>query len=557
MPNQGFSHRFVVDPLRCVDEILANIDYESESSVAHRRVNEAVEAWLSNPSNIPMLSPGTFGQPEGPNIRAGSLVRFRGMAQDTSFGQEVYISRYATGQGLRFNAYRDHNPDEPSSETELESAADYRLEHTSMEDRDLWYAVSTPGLTAWAGHRQTVADNPSLRTENPKYPIPGQAHLGVILKLYGLDPNLPPAGVADLVDVVGIVGTCYTSPDLVIHVLGLRKMMDWGLDATYPWIPREMAEFPHVTYQECLQAVSDALGGDGLAAEYLLLQIVGRAPDPTLDAARFNVLNLIFPAGFDTKPLLVALENLVPILSVYTMTIASLNAESLMPRFMDDDAVGLLAGRLQLPSAAFLVVDETGMSEGQLNECGVKNIQGLTELASSARLPYIYPYFQTSLASSMSILAISAKAKALVPSQVCFQVNPLRPPAVGVSDWAALRIYLQAVTRPRAYTIPQAMADTIQANFVERRASAWAAAPEASTPTFTHRDLERQLVLARRIALALEPASPAVALTPRAWERAVGLHGACVDPKSSIGSTPDNLSKSLEQLNIDSPPPCR
>lgn len=253
------------------------------------------------------------------------------MIQDTSFGQEVYISRYASGDEWKFNAYRDHNPDEPSSETEQEQPLDFVVERTAMEDRDLWYAVSTPGLTGWTGHSQATGETSGLRVENPKYPLAGQPHIGVVLKFYGLDPNHPPAGVADLVDVIGVAGTCYSSQDHVIHVLALRKLPDWGLDALYPWVSREMNQFPRALFQECLHALRDVFGGDEKAAEYLLLQIVSRSSVRAPDGCRYNVLNLILPEGFDTKPLMFALENLLPILSVYNMTIPSLNADNSCP----------------------------------------------------------------------------------------------------------------------------------------------------------------------------------------------------------------------------------
>ncbi|KAJ9062342.1 hypothetical protein DSO57_1011695, partial [Entomophthora muscae] len=185
-----------------------------------------MEVWLSNPvnvANIPILNAATLVHLNSAFIQAGSLVRFRGMIQDTSFGQEVYISRYANGHEWKFNAYRDHNPDELSSETEQEQGANFIVERTSMEDRDLWYAVSTPGLSGWTGQAQVSGENQGIRTENPKYPLAGQPHIGVVLKFYGLDPNHPPAGVADLVDIIGVAGTCYSSQDHVIHVLALRK----------------------------------------------------------------------------------------------------------------------------------------------------------------------------------------------------------------------------------------------------------------------------------------------------------------------------------------------
>ncbi|KAJ9051983.1 hypothetical protein DSO57_1038744 [Entomophthora muscae] len=479
------------------------------------------------------------------------------MIQDTSFGQEVYISRYANGHEWKFNAYRDHNPDELSSETEQEQGANFIVERTSMEDRDLWYAVSTPGLSGWTGQAQVSGENQGIRTENPKYPLAGQPHIGVVLKFYGLDPNHPPAGVADLVDIIGVAGTCYSSQDHVIHVLALRKLTDWGADPLHPWINQEVSQSSGLLFQECLLALRGVLGGDERAAEYLLLQILSRSSERAPDACRYNVLNLIFPEGFDTKPLVLALENLLPILSVYNMTISSLNVDHLMPRFVDDDSAGLLAGRLQLPSATFLVIDETNMDEGQLNDCGVKNIQAIAELASNSRLPYIYPYFQTSLASNMSILALSTKSRALVPSQICFQVSPTFPAsAASQIDWAGLRTYIRAVSRPRTYTIPQDMADIIQNNFVEQRQHAWAQTPESSTPTFTHQDLERQLLLARLIALSLDPLSSTVVLSPVPWERAVLLHNASLEAKGvTPGITEANLSKSLGKLRIDSPPP--
>lgn len=567
--------RYISSPLSIIDENLARA-HENSLTDAHCQLSQIFADWLAIPENlssVPILCPNYLQGAGSTGLTPGSLVRFRGMVQDTSFGQEVFISHYNTGQGVCFNAYRDYNQQESSTDSS-DFSISYETQRSAMEDRDLWYATSAPGISSWAKSAMEVDsfDNSSyVQFQNSKYPNSGQPHIGVILKMYGINPNNLPANVTELIDVVGVLGDnseTDSSKDLIIHVLSLRKITDLGLGLSHPWTSSDMPlsrDLPDIR-THLLACISQALGGDEVAGEYILLHLLGRNATPLREenpVMRFSVLNLILPENFETAPLKAVLDNLLPIIEVYRLSVSGLNQDQVLPHF-EEEVGGLLAGRLQLPPSTYLVIDELQMDEGQLTERGVKNLQYIAELATTSRLQYLYPYFQTSLPAPMSILILSSRAKALVPAQVRVTVAPGEPSLPANLPWDAYRNYIQAVLRPRSYCIPEDIADKIQTGFVEGRQQSWSQAEktaepgQALVPNFTHHDLERQLLLARLLALSLDPLASDVQLTRSVWMHAQALHASTSShlPRSQTGFSESGLANSLKNINIE-PHPCR
>lgn len=53
-----------------------------------------------------------------------------------------------------------------------------------------------------------------------------------------------------------------------------------------------------------------------------------------------------------------------------------------------------MRGRLQLPPGALLLLDETNMAAGAINEAGVRSLQALGRVLGDQQLPVDFQFYQ-------------------------------------------------------------------------------------------------------------------------------------------------------------------
>merc|ERR1719376_1800601 len=89
----------------------------------------------------------------------------------------------------------------------------------------------------------------------------------------------------------------------------------------------------------------------------------------------------------------------------------------------------LASGLLQLPQRFLLLVDETAMAPGQLNETGISNLQQLRHLVANQEVRYQFPFNTTiDMDANVNIIVLS-EGKSLITG--CTEV-PLRAPNTDV-----------------------------------------------------------------------------------------------------------------------------
>lgn len=183
------------------------------------------------------------------------------------------------------------------------------------------------------------------------------------------------------------------------------------------------------TREQLVNYLASALGGDHLAAEFVLLQLVSRVFIKTMGVKIGNfTLNISgFPSHETTeedknKPLLTminpsskAFTEIVDSLAIHSLglplTIDGLNKTKFAPKSINES---LEAGLLQLVDGTILVIDETVMDEGQLVDPGVRNFQALQNLIQNQTLTYEFPYSQYELDTDISVLTLSTR-KSMLP----------------------------------------------------------------------------------------------------------------------------------------------
>lgn len=156
------------------------------------------------------------------------------------------------------------------------------------------------------------------------------------------------------------------------------------------------------TRAQVVALLTSALGGDKLAAEYLLLNLISRVY-ARVDGMPLGVMSLALShaggVGTPQQPQLSSTEGdlapavtalcalmaqLVPSSAKLSLSIASLNERYWSPR-KDMTANRLISGPLQLAKSqgTCLLLDESAMQQGRLNDHGCRNLRALQTLVES------------------------------------------------------------------------------------------------------------------------------------------------------------------------------
>lgn len=125
--------------------------------------------------------------------------------------------------------------------------------------------------------------------------------------------------------------------------------------------------------QEIIAQLAEALEGDKLAAEWLLLSLLGKIHTRRGALALGQLpINIVLPQTMDDTSRVVnklqkVLEQLLPRLVKLDFNIAELNKVKYLPESKDEN---LISGVLQLPQGTTVLVDESRMGEGNLQDRG-------------------------------------------------------------------------------------------------------------------------------------------------------------------------------------------
>merc|ERR1712048_1021343 len=129
------------------------------------------------------------------------------------------------------------------------------------------------------------------------------------------------------------------------------------------------------------------LGGDTLAAEYMLMLLVSRSfgqhGEKSLGYWSLNLAS--WPKNLGGNDITMAAGELVPRAVHLEVTAETLNAKRWRPR-KDFVANRLVTGQLQLAPGTLLVLDETKMDEGQISPVGTKSIKAVGNLVTDRTL---------------------------------------------------------------------------------------------------------------------------------------------------------------------------
>ena len=221
-------------------------------------------------------------------------------------------------------------------------------------------------------------------------------------------------------------------PDFTIHAVTIRELPHNNPLLTDLMVKDESYSFKDIQ-QDLLKLLTDFMFGDKVAAQYLLCHLISnvyaRVSGEVL--GKFS-LNLTFGAvpkelhSDHIKKIYNLLEILLPDSSYFPLTIENFNETSFVPK-KDYTKNHLQTGVLQLPKHAHLVLDETKLENGKLEQSGCLAVGDLSELIRSQQISYDFGFYKLPFQTNIPVLIFS-EGKSLLPvseSKACTHSNHL------------------------------------------------------------------------------------------------------------------------------------
>ncbi|KAG6577888.1 Conserved membrane protein [Phytophthora cinnamomi] len=259
--------------------------------------------------------------------------------------------------------------------------------------------------------------------------------------------------------------------------------------------------------QQVIGYLSKAVRGDTLAAEYLLLGLLSHVysrADPSTPLGNLSLnLSLDKSSTEGQKSSFISqvqqtLKSLMPMVARVDLSLKELNSTKFMPH-KDYEREVLVSGVLQVANGTTMLVNETALTAGQLNDQGVKNIAALQSLIDKMLLPYDFHYYNMDFPQDVAVVTVS-EGKSILPVTVAVpivaaDISAAEEQTASLPQEQVLecfRVFL-SVLRSFVVTIGNEEAEMAEKHYVECRKSQQKVALE---------DLHRWLRLARLVALS-------------------------------------------------------
>ena len=160
--------------------------------------------------------------------------------------------------------------------------------------------------------------------------------------------------------------------------------------------------------------------GDVIAADYLLAHLMSkiykRSDGLCLGKFSMNIFSLPTNSKNYAKRLSTILQLIMSKSHYFPLTIESLNSLTFVPK-KDYNSNRLTSGLLQLSSGTHLVLDETVMSDGQLNSQGITNLTSLGQMIKQQSVEYDFGFHKIAFESDIPCLVFS-EGRSMLPQDV-------------------------------------------------------------------------------------------------------------------------------------------
>ncbi|WFD00532.1 hypothetical protein MYAM1_003281 [Malassezia yamatoensis] len=516
-----------VDASRVVNAVQTHFqdvfhDWESRARVGTTSLTKIPLLEASNSEQLVKQATSTQGRTNG------VLVRW--------LGCEMYLGTLKSDGQVTCGLYGAESGWNPSAE--LSTSADL------MAERLVVSAESIPGQSSWA--RLLLESNQQddmtsalnrLAIDSTHLDCEGEERqsgcdpfkITALLKFADVD-HAEQLRTTELVEVIGLLDVCNVPnsdlslhsdptnavPEMTcIHALCFDRTTHTQLLSPRLCNTSLTSPLSHLSLKESRSSLvryfARFLQGDTLAAEYLLLALIAKmCPIPIRISESQQTHTSI------SEQLFQAIRCVAPAVVREELSLPTLNDPE-RSYFVRSTDTGISSAQLQLAPNTCVLVDETCMGEGQLEDMGVRNIRCLANLLENHSLSYQFPFSEMNLDTDQNVIILSTGKTFLpvdihLPLQAAIEQSPDASTNGDLpGDLNALRNYLLTAKESET-SIDQSMSVPIQDYFVDRRRN-------APSFAFTELDLQRCINLARIVAKSLGHTQ----LNMESWLHAVQL----------------------------------
>ncbi|EPX74613.1 MCM binding protein [Schizosaccharomyces octosporus yFS286] len=390
-------------------------------------------------------------------LKSGQLLRLQGMIQDTNFGHEFFAGAIKMNdqywRGCRYIL----------SYSEDESFVDENK--IALDERYSLFLTNIPGelRSSKANSLEPNEENELYKDLTAKYSnrTLAKEDFGFCVKCYGgMETRLR---VCQAVDMLGMYEepSEYSDGLPILHLITFEDFKQSPV--TYP----SEEEAGHLRLKLLTQF--NKLLGDNVASESLLLSllsnVVHRADSFIVGSFSLNLTNC---TSEHASRIISLIKTLTKRTVVQKIDVNELNKEPLYPR-SDGDTLSI--GRLQLAPGTLLILDETELSSGTLNDTGVRNVAFLSYLLSQQEITFAYPFSSYNIQTDVRIVVLS-HGKSILPVNAVYaskfdETLMSVETSLPSDDIERLSNYLDMWTRTA--DIPTDMLEFIQSNYVRSR----------------------------------------------------------------------------------------
>jgi len=547
------------DPLKLIDTSFDNENQNWEK--------ETLSALNRNLGSLDKLQIPSLDVVGCNTLAGGQLVQFRCMIQDM-YDPEYYVKSYSLTNNAGEKMYKTG-----FFRDTVESSEEQAIGDMKTSERLCYYCIPVPGINTWPSDKTlqpSTSTTPRIKRKLQPEASTEEVHTNKRNKSNDDAVNLPPSPDAhsvtndgacivkvydlegdaafrlnDVVDVVGVLSTenieiCDDDMDTDstlassvprIHAISIQKLQHQNPALPPASNTQQYNAAKNEVFSKCSQirslvidVLKQALIGDAVAAEILLLHFIShvysRNENLALGKFSMNLYKVSSEHNFIDN-IYKLMQAMLEKTCYQDLSLESLNNKTYVPR-KDYSTNRLVGGVLQLSDHTHLMLDETKMSNGQLNQDGVGNLTALGNVITWQKLEYNFQFHKLEYETDIPVLIMS-EGKSLLPNDVCVPLvacESVTAESVAVSYNAAIthlnefiheaRAYITLVTNSQ-YTLTEDMQKVVQDDFVSMRKS--------GDSKVTADDLHQLLVLARLLTISHGESR----LTAEIWHQTVAL----------------------------------
>ncbi|KAH8861440.1 Mini-chromosome maintenance complex-binding protein [Schistosoma japonicum] len=434
---------------------------------------------LSRSCEVPL-----FGNTSLERIPDGHLVRLVGMVQDM-FNTELYMDEFRMSSNdslIRSLRYRDFIC--------FENCEDICPVDVKFAERQSFYIIPVPGEVkeneytspiAISGHKRRLNEPTDKIPKKAKYiamesnsvqikfrkhfPLVEEENndqkIGALLRVYSSTVQTQ-LKINDIIEVYGILEHARLCDALPEDSCEVEEKCNEPLPRVHAIIVHPLTHNNPLVHDDTstsnnydeirsiriklMKILTTLFSGDEIVAEYVLLHLVStRLATDSPYPNHLPAMNIHSCCSVVTKSSSSA---------TIELTVKSLNDGPILFPVRDMNKGHLNPGRLQLPQGTEILVNETEMDSGQLQQKGLLNFQALNSVAINQRLSYDFQFYTQDWDTNLRVLILS-----VVPSLIKSVLSlPWQPQAfedvdnnvnsdISECEWNDMRKYLTRINQ--------------------------------------------------------------------------------------------------------------